>query len=193
MRRLLPSLLVLLAASAGVAGGTVLVPTSRDEVDNADLEPGDRAPRVYRIAEDPSGREPGWGVRVYESGTGLGCVSAGRVDDAGRFGRVDAEGRLIELPSAPDGACADLAKHPLALSIRRYASRAGQPARGVVYGVVARPETVVELDCGEGGRRALDTRPGGAFLAVDADPTLTGCVLTVTPRDGDARSYELDE
>jgi hypothetical protein len=193
MRRFLPSLLVLLAACAGVAGGTVLVPTSRDQVDNADLEPGDGAPRVYRIAEDPSGREPGWGVRVYESGTGLGCVSAGRVDDAGRFGRVDADGRLVELPSAPDGACADLAKHPLALSIRRYASRAGQPARGVVYGVVAREGTAVELDCGEGRQSRLDTGRGGAFLAVDTDPRLTGCSLTVTPPGGDARSYELDE
>jgi hypothetical protein len=197
MRRLVPVLLVLLATCAGVAAASALVPAGHDhareaaDAGSAGHEPNDDRARVYRLADDPGGREPGWGVRVYESTTGRTCLSAGRVDAQGRFGRAGDDGRLVELPPAPDGACADLGRHPLALSVRQYPARGGHPARAVVYGAVARADTVVELRCEGGPPRRLSTAEGRTFLAVAAGVRLDGCTLTVTPAGGDARSYPL--
>ena len=196
MRRLLPVLAVLLVTIAGVAGASALAPSGDTgphdpEPSNADVEPDGNRPATYRLADDPDGGL-GWGLRIYRSATGKTCPNAGRVDGEGRFGRSGDDGRLVELPAAPDGACADLREHPVALAIRRYAGQAGQPARGLVFGVVADASTEVLLRCDGRGDQRLDTSRRGAFLAVSEDGAWTGCSLTVTPASGDERTYALD-
>jgi hypothetical protein len=61
-----------------------------------------------------------------------------------------------------------------------------------VYGAVAQPTTAISLECPDDARR-LEPGTAGTFLAVETDPRLADCTLTVAAEGAQPRRFRLDE
>ncbi|HEX8103883.1 MAG TPA: hypothetical protein VF533_14800 [Solirubrobacteraceae bacterium] len=183
---------VLAATLAGVAAASALTGTASQSEPPPAAEqfvPRDGTTRVTPGAADPDGG-PRWGVRTYTSREGQSCVEVGRVTPGGRYGRLEANGEVAELPSAPSGVCGDLDVDPVILAINTRAARGGLPARTVLYGQAA-PD-VEAMTAGAPGRAAAPVALTGerTFVVVaEGIHEASEFPVDVRTRDGEVTRY----
>lgn len=162
-RSFLVSLLVIvLAASAGVAAASVLLNGTEDPGGNSDPVPGSASAEAR--ADDPRGGLP-FGVLVWRNAAGYTCAALGR-RVADRI--TDASGTR-DYPVESGGGCVDLAALSGDLDVRRSSEHRGQRAEPepvtVVWGLARRGITQVQVRT-ERGDRVANVTPNGAFVVV---------------------------
>lgn len=178
------------ATALGAAAASAIV-TPQGLPEPVNLAPVPGTGRVDRSEPDPDpDGGPDWAVRLYESEAGAACVELGRTR-GGRFGRLDADGRLQPLPLRGAGACANLAVDPLVLAVDRVAARGAQPARTILFGRAGARVVAVRV------RRAgaVPARPalgsGGGFLLPLAGLLAPSQLpVSVTLSDGRVVAYD---
>lgn len=193
VRRILTLALAVLAATiGGVAAASALTGgAAQDDTSAAppELAPRDGTTRVTPGAADPAGG-PQWAVRTYQSKSGNDCVEVGRLSPAGRYGRLEADGRVTELPSAPSGVCGDTTTDPVVLAVDARPEREGVPARTVLYGY-ARPD-VESVSAGAPGRamQPLELSGDRTFVLVtEGVHSASEFPVDVRTRDGRLEPY----
>lgn len=153
------------------------------------LQPRQGTTRVAPGQADPAGG-PRWAVRAYDSEEGLSCVELGRLSAEGRYGRLEPDGKVTELPEGPHGVCGDMAVDPFVFAVTTRPAHRNLPARTVLYGL-AGPE-VETVSAGAPGRRLAPLQLSGerTFVVVaDGLHPVSEFPVDVRLRDGRVKSY----
>jgi hypothetical protein len=189
MRRLGFVLAVLVAVVAGVASASAVVGGGGETTVNGpdSVQPDGRGARLPITAADPDGRAS-WGVRIYQSKTGLTCPEAGRTMD-GNFGRVNSDESFTPLDVEAAGSCIDLTKATMSLTVEHHPAKGKLPARAVIFG--ATTSAIANIDLRLAGERRDVPISGNAYITVVREEALKGAQLTATLRDGSTKSYAL--
>ena len=142
-------------------GGTV-------EPDPAKLAGGlDAAPSHRRLAAasaaDPVADQP-WGLRLFKNANGDTCLTLGRVV-GGRLGIVR-RGQFKELPARATGMCAPLEDRHVVMAVRDFTDSVVAGGRSVLYGIVDRTVTGLELRAANGSWSPVAIKADGTFVAV---------------------------
>lgn len=142
-------------------GGTV-------EPDPAKLAGGlDPAPSHRRLAAawaaDPV-TDQRWGLRLFENANGDTCLTLGRVV-GGRLGVVR-QGQFKELPARATGMCAPLEERHVVMAVRDFTDSVVAGSRSVLYGIVDRTVTGLELRAASGSSSPVAVKADGTFVVV---------------------------
>lgn len=163
-RRVAVALLLVGATFAGVAAAGALTPQGPPPTDaepsvSAALEGSDS---LDATAPDPDGG-PSWVVARFVNENGRECAAVGRLV-AGRFGRVQGDGRFQPLGVGPGGVCGD-AKQEFVHAIGVYPGDGSREARTILFGIAGSvvPAMVLAPD---GSRHRLTRGARGGFLVV---------------------------
>jgi hypothetical protein len=114
-------------------------------------------------AADPVERQP-WGLRLFKSASGDTCLTVGRVI-GGRLGVVRA-GQFKELPTRSGGMCAPLEARHIVIAIRNYPESVIAGSRGVLFGIVDRTVSQLQIRTATGKRMSLPVQADGTFMVV---------------------------
>jgi hypothetical protein len=188
MRRIGFVLAVAAAIVAGVASASAVVGGASTTTNGPDaIQPDGRGSRLPATTADPDGRAS-WGVRIYQSKTGLTCPEAGRTRN-GAFGRIDNDNTFTPLDLEAAGSCADLSREPLSLAINHFPAKGKIPARAVIFG--ATTSQVSGLVVQSGDERRPVPIAGNAYITVAREDALPGGRLLATLADGSVKAYDL--
>jgi hypothetical protein len=191
MRRLRTIVLVISAVAFAIVGGvavaSALLPTPPSLVGQEASEPAGTSFIQGPVVADPDGGQD-WTVRTYPSQTDWTCAEAGRTDGE-TFGRVGSDDEIVPLELPELGSCADVEADKFALWVNHYPADGGHEARAVILGAVATEVAGVALST-DGTHKELPVAHG-AFLAVLAESSLAGAVVTATFADGTTRETTL--
>ncbi len=189
-RRLAIAAALLLAVVAGIASASLVTAgtaseqpsAGRDELPSGEVQTGDPV-------SDTRGGRP-WAVRIFDGGTSLRCIVAGRTDGEA-FGPVDATGEISDRGAVASGSCGDPAAEPVQAAVMRFLDTAGTGPRSVLFGIAApNVKSISVVAPGVSGSVRLDSKR--TFIVVSDGLTKPGAsTVAVTLSDGSTRSYDL--
>jgi hypothetical protein len=114
-------------------------------------------------APDPVERQA-WGLRLFKSANGDTCLTLGRVV-GNRLGVVR-QGQFQEFPTRTAGMCAPLEERHIVMATRDFTDSAIAGSRGVLFGMVDRTVTRLELRAANGSWSPLPVKADGTFVVV---------------------------
>jgi hypothetical protein len=114
-------------------------------------------------AADPAERLP-WGLQLSENAAGDTCLALGRIV-GGRPGALRS-GRFQELPARAGGLCGPLEDRHVVVATRSFPDSAIPGSRGVLFGIVDRTVTRLQLRSATGARSPIAVQADGTFVVV---------------------------
>jgi hypothetical protein len=165
---------------AAVAGKAILADGGSVKADRKlgeDIAPADRRFGAAR-ARDPHSSTI-WGVRLYYNKAGEACALVGAVD-RGRLGRIR-NGKFKQLPEEASGVCHDMTDHVFT-TYRTYTDT--PEPRTILYGLVDRAITSLELRTRDGETHRIRIAPDGSYIVPLAgrQPLAGATLIVATPQ-----------
>lgn len=112
---------------------------------------------------DPVEHQP-WGLRLFKSANGDTCLTLGRVV-GGRLGVVR-DGQFRELPTRTAGMCTPLEDRHIVMATRTFSDSAIAGSRSVLFGIVDRTVTHLDLRSASGTPAPIAVKADGTFVVV---------------------------